>query len=68
MNRTIIDCISMLSEATRLASEVAQSANYGDNYAQVAEQHALDVSAKITATIKTLKEVIKRQNEVHDCC
>ena len=66
MTRIIIDCISQSAEVTRLASAVAQNANYGEIYAQVAEQYAKDVSAKINDTIRTLNEVIKRQHEVHN--
>lgn len=66
MKRTILDCVTISAEVTRLAAAVAQNANFGDKYAEVAERHAPDVLAKLNDTVRVLNEVISRQHEVHD--
>lgn len=66
MKRTILDCVTISTDVTRLAAAVAQNANFGDKYAEVAERHALDVLVKLNETVRVLNEVISRQHEVHD--
>lgn len=66
MKRTILDCVTISTEVTRLAAAVAQNANCGEKYAEVAELYAADVLSKLNETIRTLNEVISRQHEVHD--
>jgi len=66
MKRTILDCVTTSTEVTRLAAAVAQNANFGEKYAEVAELYAADVLSKLNETIRALNEVISRQHEVHD--
>lgn len=66
MNRVILDCITKSAEITRLATAIAQNANYGHQYEEVADLHALDVSKKMEECVRLLNTVIQRQHEVHD--
>lgn len=66
MNRVILDCITKSAEITRLATAIAQNANYGQRYEEVADLHALDVSKKMEECVRLLNTVIQRQHEVHD--
>ena len=66
MNRVILDCITKSAEITRLSTAIAQNANYGQQYEEVADLHALDVSKKMDECVRLLNTVIQRQHEVHD--
>lgn len=66
MNRIILDNITKSAEITRLATAIAQNSNYGQQYEEVADLHALDVSKKIEECVRLLNKVIQRQHEVHD--
>ena len=66
MNRVILDNITKSAEITRLATAIAQNSNYGQQYEEVADLHALDVNKKMEECVRLLNEVIKRQHEVHD--
>lgn len=66
MKRTILDCVTISTDVTRLAAAVAQNANYGEKYAEIAELHAMDILVKLNETVRALNEVISRQHEVHD--
>lgn len=66
MNRVILDNITKSAEISRLATAIAQNANYGKPYEEVADLHALDVSKKMEECVRLLNKVIQRQHEVHD--
>lgn len=66
MNRIILDCITKSAEITRLATAIAQNSNYGQQYEEVTDLHALDVSKKMEECVRLLNTVIQRQHEVHD--
>lgn len=66
MNRVILDNITKSAEITRLATAIAQNANYGQQYEEVADLHALDVAKKMEECVRLLNTVIQRQHEVHD--
>ena len=66
MNRVILDCITRSAEITRLVTAIAQNANYGQPYEEVADLHALDVSKKMEECVRLLNTVIQRQHEVYN--
>lgn len=66
MNRVILDCITKSAEITRLSTAIAQNANFGKPYEEVADLHALDVAKKLEECVRLLNTVIQRQHEVHD--
>lgn len=66
MKRTILDCITKSADITRLVTAIAQNANFGQAYEEVAELHALDVAKKLEECVRLLNTIIQRQHEVHD--
>ena len=66
MNRVILDNITKSAEISRLATAIAQNANFGKPYEEVADLHALDVAKKLEECVRLLNTIIQRQHEVHD--